>query len=237
VGGAPHPGLPPQGGKGVVRIAVLVSGDGSNLEALLQAQKSAALPQTKVVLVLSSKAGAQALERARRHRVESVVVERSAFPDETSFQNAVLRKLVGALADVVCLAGYLKKLGPEIIRAFRGRILNIHPALLPKYGGPGMYGRYVHEAVLAAGEKESGCSVHVVDEDFDHGPVLAQVKVPVLPGDSADSLGARVLVEEHKLYPEVLKDFCQRLCLTPNPLPKGERAAKPRVRRRKACHD
>jgi len=194
-----------------VRVAVLVSGDGSNLEAILQAQESAAMPVSKVVLVLSSKSGVHALERARRHHVESAIVERSAFPDEDSFQGAILQKLVQARADVVCLAGYLKKLGPEIIRAFRGRILNIHPALLPKHGGPGMYGHLVHEAVLAAGEKESGCTVHVVDEEFDHGPVLAQAKVPVLPGDTAESLAARILEQEHRLYPKCLREFCEKL--------------------------
>lgn len=205
----------------------MVSGGGSNLEAILEAQEAGRLPGAEVALVISSNAGAYALERARNHHLETAVIERKAYAAEEAFQSAILERLIKARADVVCLAGYLKKIGPGIIRRFRGRILNIHPALLPKFGGAGMYGHYVHEAVIASGDKESGCSVHAVDEDFDHGPVLAQVKVPVLPGDSAGSLAARVLVEEHKLYPEAIKDFCQRLCLTPNPLPKGERAAKP----------
>jgi phosphoribosylglycinamide formyltransferase-1 len=194
-----------------VRVAVLVSGGGSNLEAILEAQKAGRLAGVQVVLVLSSKADAYALTRARNHHVETAVVERKAYANEEAFQAAVLDPLVRSRTDVVCLAGYLKKLAPEIVRRFRGRILNIHPALLPKFGGPGMYGHFVHEAVLAAGEKESGCTVHVVDEEFDNGPVLAQAKVPVLPGDTADTLAARVLEEEHKLYPKILREFCEKL--------------------------
>ena len=112
---------------------------------------------------------------------------------------------------MVCLAGYLKKVGPEIIGRFRGRILNIHPALLPKFGGPGMYGHQVHEAVIAAGEKESGCRVHMVDEEFDHGPILAQAQVPVLPGDTPDTPAARILEQEHGLYPKTIRRISESL--------------------------
>lgn len=194
-----------------VRIAVLVSGGGSNLEAILEAKKSGQLPGIEVVLVLSSKADAYALTRARDHKIETAVVERKQFLSDEAFNAATLAALIQSQADVLCLAGYLRKLGPGIIHRYRGRILNIHPALLPKYGGPGMYGHFVHEAVLKAGEKESGCSVHVVDEEFDHGPVLAQAKVPVLPGDDAEKLAARVLEQEHKLYPKSIREFCEKI--------------------------
>ncbi len=194
-----------------VRIAVLVSGGGSNLEAILQAQESGQLPGIDVVLVLSSKADAAALERARKRQIETAVVERKMFSSDKAFNAATLEALLRSKIDVVCLAGYLRKLGPGIIQKYRGRILNIHPALLPKFGGPGMYGHFVHEAVLKAGEKESGCSVHLVDEEFDHGPVLAQVIVPVLPGDDADKLAARVLEQELKLYPKSIREFCENL--------------------------
>lgn len=209
-----------------IRVAVLVSGAGSNLEAILESQEAGALPGVQVVLVLSSKADAYALERAHKRQIETAGVERKAFSSEEAFQAALLEKLLGARVDVVCLAGYLKKLSPDIIRRFRGRILNIHPALLPKFGGPGMYGQHVHEAVIAAGEAESGCTVHLVDEEFDHGPVLAQVKVPVLPGDTAKSLAARVLEQEHVLYPKVLGEFCKQLKIVqaaphPSPSPQG----------------
>lgn len=193
------------------RVAVLVSGGGSNLEALLQARETGKLPQAEMVLVVSSRPGVGALDRAKKHGVPSVVIERRAYRDEGSFQKALESELVQARTDVVCLAGYLRKLGSSIVARYRGRILNIHPALLPKFGGPGMYGRFVHEAVLAAGEKESGCSVHVVDEEFDHGPVLAQARVSVWPGDTAETLAARILEQEHRLYPEVLRKFTENL--------------------------
>ncbi len=194
-----------------VRVAILVSGGGSNLQAILDAQKSGRLPGIEVALVLSSQADAHALVRARNSKIDTAVVERKAFPSEDAAQVAVLEKLEQARIDVVCLAGYMRKLGTGIVRRYKGRILNIHPALLPKFGGPGMYGHYVHEAVLAAHEKESGCSVHVVDEEYDHGPVLAQAKVPVLPNDTAETLAARVLEQEHALYPKILREFCESL--------------------------
>src|SRR5262249_48872534 len=141
----------------------------------------------------------------------SAVVERGRLASEDEFQNEILVKLTQSKAELICLAGYLRKLGPGVIARYRGRILNIHPALLPKFGGAGMYGHYVHEAVLAAGERESGCTVHVVDEEFDHGQILAQVKVPVLSGDTPDALAARILEREHKLYPKVIREFCEQL--------------------------
>jgi phosphoribosylglycinamide formyltransferase-1 len=185
-------------------LTVLVSGGGSNLEAILAAQESGQLNGGKVVLVISSKSGVGALDRARNHKIDAVVLE----------PGALLAKLIEVRTDVVCLAGYLRKLNPDIIQRYRGRILNIHPALLPKFGGPGMYGRFVHEAVLKAGERESGCSVHIVDEEFDHGPVLAQVRVPVLPGDNAEKLAARILEQEHKLYPKMIREFCEKLLVS-----------------------
>ncbi len=184
------------------RIAVLVSGGGSNLEAILEAQKAGRLSHGRVVLVISSRAGVKALERAKKFDIETRVAEK---------QEDLLKALRDARIQVVCLAGYLKHLSNEVVAAYRGRILNIHPALLPQYGGAGMYGHFVHEAVVKAGEKESGCSVHVVDEEFDHGPVIAQTRVPVMPGDTAETLAARILVEEHKLYPKVIEEFCKKM--------------------------
>ena len=194
-----------------VRIAVLVSGGGSNLEAILKAQESGMLPGGQVVLVVSSRPGVLALERAQKRGIATAVVDPKTFADDARFQAALEAALEKAQIKIICLAGYLRKLGVNIIRRYRSRILNIHPALLPKYGGAGMWGHYVHEAVLAAGDKESGCSVHVVDEEFDHGPVLAQTRVPVLPGDTAETLAARILEQEHKLYPETLRNFIKRL--------------------------
>jgi phosphoribosylglycinamide formyltransferase-1 len=197
--------------KADVRVAVLVSGGGSNLQAILDAQKAGQLGRAKVILVLSSKAGVPALDRADKSGVVTAVLERDDYPDEEALQDAILATLEAAMTNVVALAGYMRKVGPNIVNRFNGKILNIHPALLPKYGGPGMYGHFVHEAVIRAGEKESGCSVHVVDEDYDHGLVLAQAKVPVLPSDTPETLAEKVLKEEHKLYPKTIKEFCDRI--------------------------
>jgi phosphoribosylglycinamide formyltransferase-1 len=203
-------------GRPSLRVAVLVSGSGSNLEAILQAMEAGQLPGVNVVLVISSRADAYALERARRHKVTALAIDSRQFASDAAFQEAVLSSLMEAQIDVICLAGYLKLVGPEIIRRYVGRILNIHPALLPKYGGPGMYGHHVHEVVLRSGDQESGCTVHVVDEKFDHGPILAQVRVPVMPGDTAESLAQRILEQEHKLYPQTLRQFCERLLAAPS---------------------
>lgn len=194
-----------------LKAAALVSGGGTNLEALLRSTECGDVPGVKFALVISSREDAYALKRARDHGVPTVVVDPKRFASDTEFQEAVLFELVNARIDIVCLAGYLRRIGPAILGRFRGRMLNIHPALLPKFGGPGMWGRRVHEAVLASGEVESGCTVHLVDEEYDHGPILAQARVPVLPGDTAETLAARVLEQEHGLYPRVLRQLSERI--------------------------
>jgi formyltetrahydrofolate-dependent phosphoribosylglycinamide formyltransferase len=179
-----------------MRIAVAISGRGSNLEALLHALPASGL--ASVELVLSSRAGAGGLDVARRHGVTTAVL---ADPADGAAWLAVLE---GARIDLLVLAGYLKLVPSAVVERFRGRILNIHPGLLPAFGGPGMYGRRVHEAVLAAGARESGATVHLVDEVYDRGQILAQARVPVIPGDTADTLAARVLEVEHRLLPAVV---------------------------------
>lgn len=196
---------------GSIRIGVLVSGGGSNLGAILKAQRSQELGQGRVVLVVSNKPDAYALERAADHGVERLVILRRDHASDESYDQALIKSLDEHHVQLVVLAGFLRKLGPQVIGKYRGRILNIHPALLPKYGGAGMYGHFVHEAVLAAKEKESGCTVHLVDEEFDHGPVIAQAKVPVMAGDHPEDLARRVLEQEHLLYPATIADFCNRL--------------------------
>jgi phosphoribosylglycinamide formyltransferase-1 len=176
-----------------MRVAVAVSGRGSNLQALLRALGPAA--PARVVLVLSDRPEAGALERAREHGVPAEVLSDPADAAEW------LTRLERHGAELVVLAGYLKLVPAPVIVRFRDRILNIHPALLPAFGGKGMYGRRVHEAVLASGARESGASVHLVDEAYDRGPVLGQVRVPVLPDDTPARLAARVLEVEHRLLP------------------------------------
>ena len=178
------------------RVAVCVSGGGSNLQALLDALQGEA--PARVVLVLSNRPDAGGLERARQAGVPAEVLSDPA--DTTDWITRLGRRDV----DLVVLAGYLKLVPPGVITKYRGRIINIHPALLPAFGGPGMYGRRVHEAVLASGATETGATVHLVDEEFDRGEILAQHRVPVLAGDTPESLAARVLEAEHRLLPAVV---------------------------------
>jgi phosphoribosylglycinamide formyltransferase 1 len=179
-----------------MRLAVAVSGRGSNLDALLAACRRD--PVADVVLVLSNRAGAGGLERARTAGVPAAVLADPSDPSEW------LALLAEHRIDLVVLAGYLKLVPAGVIARYRGRIVNVHPALLPAFGGPGMYGHRVHQAVLASGAAESGATVHLVDEAYDQGAVLAQARVPVLPGDDADRLAARVLEVEHRLLPAVV---------------------------------
>jgi formyltetrahydrofolate-dependent phosphoribosylglycinamide formyltransferase len=184
-----------QRGPQVIRIAVLASGQGSNLEALFEAL--AGRGDAAIVLVASDRADALALGRARGRGVEAAVVA----PDDAE---GMIELLERARVDWIVLAGYLKRVPSRVVRRYPGRILNIHPALLPRHGGKGMYGERVHRAVLAAGESRSGASVHLVDEEYDRGPVVAQRQVAVLPDDTPASLAARVLEVEHRLLPEVV---------------------------------
>ena len=179
-----------------MKVAVCASGGGSNLGALLTALRGS--EQAQVVVVLSNRPDAGALDRARTAGVAAEV-----FRD---FRNGVewLERLDRHGAELIVLAGYLKLVPPEVIARFRGRIVNIHPALLPKFGGAGMYGHRVHQAVLAAGERQSGATVHLVDEEYDRGAILAQAIVPVEADDTADTLAARVLRAEHQLLPAVV---------------------------------
>ncbi len=192
------------------RLAVFISGSGTNLQSIIDSCADGTIPG-EVVLVVSNKPEVQGLVRAQRAGINTVVYRRKKFSDGKAADDYLLQLLVSHETDVIALAGYLKLLPPPVVRKYRNRILNIHPGLLPKYGGKGMYGHHVHEAVLASGDTESGVTIHVVDEIYDHGKIVAQEKVPVLPGDTPDDLAARVLAVEHKLYPQVLKKICAEI--------------------------
>jgi phosphoribosylglycinamide formyltransferase 1 len=179
-----------------MRVAVAVSGRGSNLEALLRVLGPAA--PARVVVVLSNRPDAGALERARAHGVPAEVL-----PDPADASDWLAR-LARHRVDLLVLAGYLKLVPAPVIARYRHLIVNVHPALLPAFGGPGMYGHHVHEAVLKSGARESGATVHLVDEVYDRGAILAQGRVPVLPDDTPDRLAARVLEVEHRLLPAVV---------------------------------
>ena len=185
--------------RAVTRIGVLASGGGSNLGAILtHLDERGDRAGGSVVLVASDRAAAPALDRARARATPAVHL---ADPTDGDAMQAVLRE---HRIDLVVLAGYLRLIPPAVIRAYHGRVINVHPALLPAFGGPGMYGIRAHRAVIAAGARVSGVSVHFVDEEYDRGPLIAQWPVPVLPDDSAESLAARVLRIEHLLYPRVV---------------------------------
>ncbi len=190
-------------------IAVFASGKGSNFKAILDALRSGTISNARIALVISNNPGAGALALAREYDIPAVHLSRKQFSGDDEFEGELIRLLHGKTINFIVLAGYMKKLPPAVVRLYRNRIVNIHPALLPKFGGSGMYGGHVHEAVIASGEKVSGATVHLVDEEYDHGPIVLQRSVPVLPGDSAMALAARVLEIEHMLYPEAIRLFAE----------------------------
>jgi len=184
------------------KVAVLVSGGGTNLQAIIDKVQAGELPQAELVKVISSKESAFALERAAKAGIATAVAKE---------QEDVLAELQACGAEIIVLAGYMRVLSPEIIKNFRNRIINIHPSLIPKYCGKGFYGMRVHTAVIEGGEKESGATVHFVDEGVDTGEIIMQEKVPVLEGDTPEELAARVLTVEHRILAEGLKKAIERL--------------------------
>ena len=191
------------------RLALFLSGTGGNALNLVEACRAGRVPALPV-LAVSSSARAGGVARLEAAGLEVAVVVRPEFPDDRAFSLACLGRAEAAGVDVIALCGWLKKL--ELPPAWEGRVLNIHPGLLPAFGGQGMYGMHVHRAVLAAGMTESGCTVHVVDNLYDHGRILAQRRVPVLPGDAPEDLQARVYAQELALYPEALGTFLAARC-------------------------
>jgi formyltetrahydrofolate-dependent phosphoribosylglycinamide formyltransferase len=180
-------------------ITVFVSGGGSNLQAIMDGIASGAIPDARIGLVLSNNPGAFALERASKAGIRTAVINEDTSPEETERVRESLRLLKAAETDLIVLAGYMRILPPEIVRAYKGRIINIHPSLIPRHCGKGYYGSRVHRSVLAAGDAESGATVHFVDEGIDTGGIILQERVPVLPGDTEDTLAARVLEAEHRI--------------------------------------
>ncbi len=189
------------------RVAVLCSGGGTNLQALIDAVEAGTI-DGQIVLVLANASKAFALERAKKHGIPAEFVSKKQAGSDEAFNDIILQKLKAADADLVVLAGYLPILGRQVVRAYEHRIINIHPALIPAFCGPGMYGHHVHEAVLAYGAKISGATTHFVDEQVDHGGVIMQRSVPVLEGDTPETLAARVLTVEHEILPESVRLFC-----------------------------
>lgn len=190
------------------RVSVLVSGGGSNLQAIIDRMVDGSLP-IEIVRVISNIPDVYALTRAAQHNIPTKVISHKDYADVNAFSTAILEELLKAETDIVCLAGFLRILSPEVPLAFPQRMLNIHPALLPSFGGKGMYGHFVHQAVLASGAQYSGATVHFVTEETDVGPIILQRSVPVLPDDDEDSLAERVLQVEHEIYPQALQKVAE----------------------------
>ena len=190
-----------KGGEAVTirkRVAVLISGRGSNMTALIEAAKAPDYP-AQIIGVLSNKSDAQGLETAAANGIATAVRSHKDYPDRAAFDAAMDAVLQGWQPDIVALAGFMRILTPDFTRKWQGRMINIHPALLPLHKG-----LHTHEAALAAGDSEHGCTVHFVTPGMDEGPTILQARVPILPGDTAETLAARVLIEEHRIYPQAL---------------------------------
>ncbi len=186
-----------------LRLGVLASGRGSNLQAILDAIDAGRCP-ARVVVVVSDRPGATALDRARRAGAKAVHVDPHGYPDRTAFDRAVGALLAEHAVELVCLAGYMRLLSPEFVAAWRGRILNVHPALLPAFRG-----LHAQRQALDYGVKVSGATIHFVDEGVDTGPIVVQAAVPVLDDDTEATLAARILAEEHRLYPEAIRLYAE----------------------------
>jgi len=178
------------------------------LQAIIDATERGEIPGL-VRVVISSKQNAYALQRARQHSIEGLFIDPKRYKTRLGFAKKIVRELKSRKIDLVCLAGFMHILPPYFVRQFRHRIMNIHPALLPAFGGEGMYGHHVHEAVIQAGVKYSGCTVHFVDEGCDTGPIIVQKAIPVRQTDTPEILAKRILKWEHKLYPQAVKLFSE----------------------------
>jgi phosphoribosylglycinamide formyltransferase-1 len=193
-------------------IAVLVSGGGTNLQALIDAEKTGKLPSGRIALVVSDREGAYALRRAEAHNISHCVIVKAGFASFDEYDRALCALLVENRIDLAVLAGFLSIIGPAVLRAFPQRIINIHPSLLPAFGGRGFYGLTVHQAALRRGVKVSGATVHYVDGEVDGGRIIAQKAVAVREDDTAETLQRRVMEEaEWLLLPEAVETLCGQL--------------------------
>jgi phosphoribosylglycinamide formyltransferase-1 len=190
----------------MIRIAILASGGGSNMQSIVDACKTGILKDlAEVILTVSNSASAFVLERAKKENIKFVCIERKNFKTEEFFNKKILTELKNAKIDIVCLAGYMRIVGKDIVDEYKDRILNIHPALLPKFGGKGMYDHFVHESVVKAGETKSGATVHFANEEYDSGKIIMQKEVEVSKTDTPEDVAKKVLKVEHQIYPQAIK--------------------------------
>jgi phosphoribosylglycinamide formyltransferase-1 len=191
-----------------MNIAIFASGRGSNFQAILSAIDTGLL-SARVTVLISNRSDAAALDIARARKIQTSHLSQKMFPSEEALVEAMLNVLSQQRVELLVLAGYMKKIPLQVVRRYRNRIVNIHPALLPSFGGAGMYGHFVHEAVIASGMKVSGATVHLVDEEYDRGPIVMQKTVEIIQEDTPDLLAAKVLKIEHEIYPLALKAFAE----------------------------
>ncbi len=192
-----------------MNIAVFASGRGSNFQAILNAIDDGRLP-ARVALLVSNNSKAGALELARSRKIPAMHLNQKQYSSEDMYEERLLELLERHGVELIALAGYMKRIPVKVIDRYKNRILNIHPALLPAFGGAGMYGIHVHEAVLASGARTTGATVHIVDEEYDEGPIVMQKAVDVLSGDTPETLAARVLLVEHEIYPKAIAVFASK---------------------------
>ena len=186
-----------------LKLGFMASHGGSNMQAILDACKDGRLSAEPLVMI-SNNHDSQALERAKKASIPAFYFNAKTHPDPDLLEDAIVEKLKESGVELVILAGYMRKIGHRMLDAYKNRIINIHPALLPKHGGKGMYGMRVHEAVIADGEFETGITVHVVNADYDEGSIIAQCRMPVMPSDTPQTLAVRVLAREHQFFVETL---------------------------------
>jgi phosphoribosylglycinamide formyltransferase-1 len=196
------------------KLGILVSGRGSNMMAIINACEQGAI-SAEVELVISNNKDSLALVLAQEKNIETAYLGSSTHPDLEALDNAMNEALIAHDIDLVLLAGYMKKIGPKMLASFKGRIINIHPSLLPRHGGQGMYGLNVHRAVIDAGDKETGVTIHLVDGEYDKGAILAQKAVAVAADDTPESLAARVLKVEHVLFAETIQKIIDGSIILP----------------------
>ena len=200
-------------------IAAFVSGGGSNFRVIHKQTLNGNIPG-EIVLVVSNNPNCGAINYAEENALSTCIVNNTRFPNPGAQKTILTQTLKEAEVDLICLAGYMKLLPQNIVQQYKNKILNIHPALLPDFGGKGYYGMKVHEAVLKSGAEYSGATVHFVDEKYDHGPIIAQRKVKILDTDTVEALAERVLKVEHELYPEVVKASCENRIIMENNKPR-----------------
>lgn len=194
----------------MINIVVFASGSGTNFQAIIDAVESGQI-NGRITGLITNKKEIQAIDRAQKHNITHKYLTPSNFSSHSDYVTTLLNQLEEWDTQLIALAGYMIKVPPQVIETYKNRIVNIHPSLLPKYGGKGFYGMNVHRAVISNEEPESGCTVHLVTEEYDQGPILGQRKVPVKPSDDPETLAQRILKEEHKLFPEVIAKLANQL--------------------------